>query len=74
MTGRELGERASRMRPDLKVIYITGYSSNALARDGRLDPRLTVLQKPVTQSELAARIRDALDTPQDRNRRQAPRA
>ncbi len=71
MTGHELGERAGRLRPDLKVIYLTGYSPHALARDGRLDPRLNVLQKPVTQNELAARIRDALDLTDGRNRRQA---
>ncbi len=71
MTGRELGERAGKMRPDLKVIYLTGYSHRALARDGRLDPRLNVLQKPVTQNELAARIRDALDSTDGRRPRRA---
>ena len=70
MTGRELGERAGKMRPDLKVIYLTGYSHRALARDGRLDPRLNVLQKPVTQNELAARIREVLEAPDGRSRRQ----
>jgi FixJ family two-component response regulator len=59
------------MRPDLKVIYLTGYSHRALARDGRLDPRLNVLQKPVTQNELAARIQDALEVTDGRSRRQA---
>jgi CheY-like chemotaxis protein len=70
MTGRELGERAGALRPDLKVIYITGYSRSALARNGRLDPRLNVLQKPVTQNELAVRIRDALETPRQGRRHQ----
>jgi CheY-like chemotaxis protein len=61
MTGRDLAEDATKLRPSLKVLYMTGYSRNAISRNGRLDPRLDVLQKPITQSELAARIRDALD-------------
>ena len=60
MTGFELGQRAKGMRADLKVIYITGYSTSALPQGGRLNPGLDVLQKPVMQDELAARIRDAL--------------
>jgi PAS domain S-box-containing protein len=61
MTGRELAASATKLRPDLKILYMTGYSRNAITHNGRLDPRLDVLQKPVTQSELATRIRDALD-------------
>ena len=61
MTGRELAREASRLRPELPVIYMTGYSRNAVTHHGRLDPNLDVLHKPVTQSELAIRIREALD-------------
>jgi PAS domain S-box-containing protein len=61
MTGRELAERAKLLRPELKVIYMTGYSRNAITRNGRLDPGLDVLQKPITQGQLATRIREALD-------------
>jgi DNA-binding LytR/AlgR family response regulator len=61
MTGRELAASATKLRPDLKVLYMTGYSRNAISHHGRLDPRLDVIQKPVTQGELATRIRDALD-------------
>ena len=61
MTGRELAEGAKILRPDLKVVYMTGYSRNAITRNGRLDPGLDVLQKPITQGQLATRICDALD-------------
>jgi PAS domain S-box-containing protein len=61
MTGRELADNATKLRPNLKVLYMTGYSRNAISHHGRLDPRLDVLQKPITQGELAARLRDALD-------------
>jgi PAS domain S-box-containing protein len=63
MTGRELAGDATKLRPELKVIYMTGYSRNAITHHGRLDPNLDVLQKPITQQELATRIRDALDGP-----------
>ena len=61
MNGRELANSATRLRPDLKVLYMTGYSRNAVAHHGRLDARLDVIQKPITQSDLATRLRDALD-------------
>lgn len=61
MNGRELAIDASKLRPDLKVLYMTGYSRNAVTHHGRLDPHLDVLQKPISQNELASRIREALD-------------
>jgi len=64
MTGRELAIKASKLRPNLPVIYMTGYSRNAVTHHGRLNPNLDVLNKPVTQSDLAMRIREALDRSQ----------
>jgi CheY-like chemotaxis protein len=61
MSGRELGMRALELRPELKVIYMTGYSRNAVVHQGRLDPGIELLQKPITETDLATRIRDALD-------------
>ena len=61
MNGRELARKASQLRPELRVIYMTGYSRNAVTHHGRLDPILDVLQKPVTQSDLAMRIPEVLD-------------
>jgi PAS domain S-box-containing protein len=63
MNGRELARDTKKLRPHLRVLYMTGYSRNAVTHQGRLDPRLDVLQKPITQGDLAARIRDALDRP-----------
>jgi CheY-like chemotaxis protein len=61
MTGRELARKVSQLRPELRVLYMTGYSRNAVTHHGRLDPNLEVLQKPITQSDIATRIREALD-------------
>jgi CheY-like chemotaxis protein len=63
MNGRELGQRALQIRPKLRVLYMTGYSRNAVVHHGRLDEGVELLQKPVTQNQLAARVRDLLDRP-----------
>jgi PAS domain S-box-containing protein len=61
MSGRELARQAQLMRPSLKVLFMTGYSRNAVVHQGRLDPGVELMQKPITQDQLAARIRDLLD-------------
>ena len=61
MNGRELGERATQLRPHLKVLYMTGYSRNAVVHHGRLDQGVDLLQKPISTQVLASRLRDMLD-------------
>jgi PAS domain S-box-containing protein len=62
LNGRELAVVAQQHRPDLKVLFMTGYSRNAIVHQGRLDPGIEMIQKPMSQRELAGRIRDLLDT------------
>jgi CheY-like chemotaxis protein len=61
MNGRQLGAAAAKLRPNLRIIYMTGYPRNAVTHQGRLEEGLEVLQKPITQSLLASRLRDSLD-------------
>jgi PAS domain S-box-containing protein len=61
MNGRELARKAQALRPGLPVLYMSGYSRNAIVHHGRLDGGVDVVQKPLTQSQLATRIRAALD-------------
>jgi PAS domain S-box-containing protein len=61
INGRQLAEEAQNRRPGLKVLFTTGYSRNAIVHQGRLDPGVEMIQKPITQEGLAARIRDLLD-------------
>ena len=61
MNGRELGRRAQELRPHLRVLYMTGYSRNAVVHHGRLEEGVELIQKPITQTYLATRIRDVLD-------------
>ena len=60
-TGRELVRKLHARWPALKVLYMTGYSRNAIVHQGRLDADVEVIQKPVVQTELAERIRIVLD-------------
>jgi two-component system NtrC family sensor kinase len=61
MNGRELAEEVRRRRPDIKVLYITGYTRNAIIHHGRLDPDIDLLTKPFTADALARKIRAILD-------------
>jgi CheY-like chemotaxis protein len=68
INGRELGRRAHTMRPELPILYMTGYSRNAVVHHGRLDEGVELLQKPVSQAQLAAQVRRLLDRPRGLNR------
>nr|WP_258766913.1 response regulator [Bradyrhizobium arachidis] len=65
INGRELGRRAVQIRPKLKILYMTGYSRNAVVHQGRLDEGVDLLEKPVTQARLALKVRELLDRNQD---------
>ncbi|WP_371416698.1 PAS domain-containing protein [Caulobacter sp. S45] len=62
VNGRKLADEALRRRPDLKVLFTTGYTRNAVVHNGVLDPGVELLGKPFTIEELAAKMRDVLDT------------
>jgi CheY-like chemotaxis protein len=66
--GRELGKQAQNLRPGLPVLYMTGYSRNAVVHQGRLDEGVDLLQKPISQEVLATRVRDLLDGAKNRRR------
>jgi CheY-like chemotaxis protein len=59
--GDHLAEQARALRPDLKVLFTTGYARNAIVHHGRLDPGVELITKPFSYADLAARIRDLLD-------------
>jgi CheY-like chemotaxis protein len=58
--GRELAKQATTLRPALPVLFMTGYSRNAIVHHGRLDEGVDLLQKPFTQSELANRVSEII--------------
>ncbi|MNE61630.1 Blue-light-activated protein [compost metagenome] len=60
MNGRQLAEIARKLRPGLRVLFITGYAENALARGGFLDPGMQMISKPFAFSQLAAKVTQML--------------
>ncbi|OFW02640.1 MAG: hypothetical protein A3I61_11030 [Acidobacteria bacterium RIFCSPLOWO2_02_FULL_68_18] len=62
MNGRELATRVVERRSDIKVLYMTGYTTDALLRQGVLEATDRVLTKPFTAQELRRRIRNTLDS------------
>ena len=61
MNGRQLADEARRRRPELKVLYATGYTRNAIIHQGRLDAEVELLTKPFTAEALARKVRQILD-------------
>ncbi|WP_461383192.1 hybrid sensor histidine kinase/response regulator [Devosia indica] len=60
MNGVDLAKRARDFRPDLKVLFTSGYAENAVETDGRLDPGIDLLSKPYSRDRLAASLRKIL--------------
>ena len=61
MNGRQLADQARAMRPDLKVLFITGYAENAVLSHGHLDPGMHILTKPFAIDALAERMRSLIE-------------
>ncbi len=60
LNGRQLADEARRRRPDLKVLFTTGYARNAIVHQGRLDPGVALLLKPFTAASLTAMVSQVL--------------
>jgi PAS domain S-box-containing protein len=61
VNGRKLARRAKELRPKLKILLMTGYSQNAVTHDGSLDNDVMLVQKPVSQYDLATKIRNLIE-------------
>ena len=61
MNGRQLADEARRRKPELKVLYATGYTRNAIIHQGRLDAEVELLTKPFTADALARKVRQILN-------------
>jgi len=63
MSGRKLAERLVRDQPDLRVLYMSGYTDGSIVDHGALDPGTAFIQKPFTPDSLTQKLREVLDSP-----------
>jgi len=61
MSGKQLAERLRSMRPEIKVLFMSGYTDNAILQHGILDTGVSYLQKPLTPASLSRKVREVLD-------------
>jgi CheY-like chemotaxis protein len=74
MSGRELAQRLQPIRQDMRVLYMSGYTDDAIVRHGVLGAGMAFLSKPFTPDALALKVREVLDTPPRSVDPTAPRA
>jgi CheY-like chemotaxis protein len=60
MNGRDLAQKLQALYPDLKVLFMSGYTANVIAHHGVLDEGVSFIQKPFSRKELAKKVREAL--------------
>jgi len=61
MTGPDLAAKLSARNPDLKTIYMSGYTENAIAHHGVLDKGVHYIQKPFSLQNLAVKVRNVIE-------------
>ncbi|HMS01808.1 MAG TPA: response regulator, partial [Gemmatimonadaceae bacterium] len=60
--GRRVAERLRLLRPGLRVVFMSGYTEDAIVHHGVLEPGIVLLEKPFTEQDLARTVRTMLDT------------
>jgi len=61
MGGKELADQLKLLRPNIKVLFTSGYTDNAIVHHGVLNPGFSFLEKPFSPTDLAYKVREVLD-------------
>ena len=61
MLGKEVAEQVERIIPDIKVLFMSGYARPVLASEGKLEPNVTLLEKPFSEPELIEKVTQVLN-------------
>lgn len=61
MSGPDFVDRARKLRPGLRVLYMSGYTDDAIVRHGLLDGEVEFVNKPLSNAELLTRVREVLE-------------
>jgi two-component system cell cycle sensor histidine kinase/response regulator CckA len=61
MSGKQLADQLAPLRPNMKILFMSGYTENTIVKHGVLDPGIAFIQKPVTPNVLLRRVRELLD-------------
>jgi PAS domain S-box-containing protein len=64
MNGRELAQRIAEIRPNVKILYMSGYTENVIGHNGTLETGIRLLQKPFNLRDLKSKVREVLDATQ----------
>jgi FixJ family two-component response regulator len=63
LSGRELAERLAARRPEMKILYASGYADDTIVHHGVVEPGIAFLPKPLTPTSLGRKVREVLDSP-----------
>ena len=63
-SGKEVADRLSHKQPGLRVLFMSGYTDEAIVHHGVLDANIEFIQKPFTPAALAQKVRQMLDVPE----------
>jgi len=64
MNGLTLADKISNLYPDIRLLFMSGYTANVIARQGILDDGVKFIQKPFTMADITAKVRELLDAPE----------
>ena len=65
MNGRDLARHLTPLYPDIKLLFMSGYTANVIAHQGVLDEGVAFIQKPFSMTDLAEKLREVLDKVSD---------